>query len=126
MAPKRRIIIDTDPGGDDTLAMLLALASSPEDLEIAMISVTYGNVPLESCARNAVGLFKVLDHEMAWRKAQGKAPGFEGLRTHKPIIALGPEHALEDEILMADNFRKLLLSIYIYAIYIPLIVTLIH
>ncbi|KAI1740687.1 Inosine/uridine-preferring nucleoside hydrolase domain-containing protein [Xylaria scruposa] len=105
MAPKRRVIIDTDPGGDDTLAMLLALASSPEDLEVMMISVTYGNVPLDACGRNVVGLFKVLDHEMEWRKAQGKPLGFEALRTYKPIVALGPEHALEDEILMADNFH---------------------
>ncbi|KAI1116796.1 Inosine/uridine-preferring nucleoside hydrolase domain-containing protein [Nemania sp. NC0429] len=105
MAPKRRIIIDTDPGADDTLAMLLALASSPEDLEILMISVTYGNIPLEGCARNVVGLFKVLDHELKWRAAQGKPLGFEALRTYKPIVALGPEHALEDEILMADNFH---------------------
>lgn len=71
-----------------------------------MISVTYGNVPREACVRNVVGLFKVLDHEIEWRKAQGKPLGFEGLRTYKPIVALGPEHALEDEILMADNFRK--------------------
>ncbi|KAI0533919.1 Inosine/uridine-preferring nucleoside hydrolase domain-containing protein [Xylaria digitata] len=105
MTPKRRIIIDTDPGGDDTLAMLLALASSPEDLEVMMISVTYGNVTLENCVRNVMGLFKVLDHEMEWRKAQGKPLGFEALRTYKPIVALGPEHALEDEILMADNFH---------------------
>jgi inosine-uridine nucleoside N-ribohydrolase len=86
--------------------MLLALASSPEDLEIMMISVTYGNVPLENCMRNVVGLFKVLGKEMDWRKAQGKPLGFENLRTFKPIVALGPEHALEDEILMADNFRE--------------------
>ncbi|RWA12493.1 hypothetical protein EKO27_g2605 [Xylaria grammica] len=91
--------------GDDTLAILLALASSPEDLEVKLISVTYGNVTLESCVRNVLGLFKVLDHEMEWRKAQGKSLGFEALRTYKPIVALGPEHALEDEILMADNFH---------------------
>jgi len=46
MSPTR-LIIDTDPGVDDVLAMLLALASSPEELELAMISVTYGNVPLQ-------------------------------------------------------------------------------
>lgn len=27
--------------------MLLALSASPEDLEVVMISVTYGNVPLQ-------------------------------------------------------------------------------
>lgn len=88
--------------------MLLALASSPEDLEVVMISVTYGNVTLQNCARNVMGLFKVLDQEMDWRKAQGKSLGFEALRTYKPIVALGPEHALEEEELMADNFREFL------------------
>lgn len=32
-------------GVDDILAMLLALSSTPEELEVMMISVTYGNVP---------------------------------------------------------------------------------
>ncbi|KAH9904178.1 Inosine/uridine-preferring nucleoside hydrolase domain-containing protein [Xylariomycetidae sp. FL2044] len=105
MAPKNRIIIDTDPGADDMLAMLLALASSPEELEVLMISVTYGNVPLDSCLRNVVALFHVLDHEMDWRRAQGRPLGFEGLHAFRPLVAVGPEHALEDEILMADNFH---------------------
>ncbi|KAL7628349.1 hypothetical protein AAE478_002551 [Parahypoxylon ruwenzoriense] len=104
MAP-RKIIIDTDPGADDVLAMLLALASSPEDLEVLLISVTYGNVALEACLRNVVAMFHVLDHEMEWRKAQGKPLGFEALRTYRPVVAVGPEHALEDEMLMADNFH---------------------
>ncbi|KAI2620859.1 Inosine/uridine-preferring nucleoside hydrolase domain-containing protein [Xylaria nigripes] len=101
----RKVIIDTDPGADDILAILLALASSPEDLEVKMISVTYGNVALEGCLRNVVALFKVLDHEMKWREANGKPLGFEALRKFKPVVAMGAEHALEDEILMADNFH---------------------
>jgi inosine-uridine nucleoside N-ribohydrolase len=36
-------------GVDDTIAMLLALSASPEELDVAMISVTYGNVPLQRC-----------------------------------------------------------------------------
>jgi inosine-uridine nucleoside N-ribohydrolase len=28
------------------MALLLALSASPEELELSMISVTYGNVPL--------------------------------------------------------------------------------
>ncbi|KAI1107606.1 nucleoside hydrolase [Jackrogersella minutella] len=106
MAP-RKIIIDTDPGGDDVMAILLALASSPEELEVLMISVTYGNVHLDSCLRNVVALFHVLEHEMEWRKSKGKPLGFEALRTYKPIVAVGPEHALEEETLMVDNFHGL-------------------
>jgi purine nucleosidase len=46
-----RIIIDTDPGVDDAIAILLALAS-PE-IELLGISVVAGNVPLEATLANA-------------------------------------------------------------------------
>ncbi len=50
MAP-RKIIIDTDPGQDDAVAILLALAS-PEDVEVLGITAVAGNVPLELTAKN--------------------------------------------------------------------------
>ncbi|KAK3394783.1 Inosine/uridine-preferring nucleoside hydrolase domain-containing protein [Podospora didyma] len=106
MAPKNRIIIDTDPGVDDTLAMLLALSASPEELEVLLISVTYGNVPLQSCLRNVVALFHVLEKEMKWRESTGKgiAP-FGALHAFKPIVAVGADHPLEDELMAADYFH---------------------
>lgn len=54
-----------------------------------------------------MALFHVLEKEMKWREETGKSTrGFGALNTHKPIVAVGPEHALEDEILAADHFRK--------------------
>lgn len=50
----RPIIIDTDPGIDDALAILLALASPELDLR-ALVSVA-GNVRLELTTRNALKL----------------------------------------------------------------------
>ena len=47
----RKIIIDTDPGQDDAVAILLALAS-PE-VEVLGITAVAGNVPLELTAKNA-------------------------------------------------------------------------
>jgi purine nucleosidase len=47
-----KIIIDCDPGHDDAIAIMLALAS-PE-LEVLGITVTYGNVGLENTTRNAM------------------------------------------------------------------------
>ena len=47
----RRLILDCDPGVDDALAILLALAS-PE-LEIEAITCVAGNVDLERTAINA-------------------------------------------------------------------------
>ncbi len=51
MSP-RKIIIDTDPGQDDAVAILLALAS-PEDVELLGITCVAGNVPLHLTAKNA-------------------------------------------------------------------------
>ena len=51
MANPRKIIIDTDPGQDDAVAILLALAS-PE-LEILGITAVAGNVPLALTEKNA-------------------------------------------------------------------------
>jgi purine nucleosidase len=48
----RRVIIDTDPGVDDALALLLAMAS-PE-LKVEAITVVSGNVGLEHGVRNAL------------------------------------------------------------------------
>ncbi len=47
----RRIIIDTDPGQDDAIAILLALASS--ELEVLGITVVAGNAPLPMTVRAA-------------------------------------------------------------------------
>ncbi|MDQ7828951.1 MAG: nucleoside hydrolase [Armatimonadota bacterium] len=56
MAP-RRVLIDTDPGVDDTMAILLALAS-PE-VVVEGLTVVYGNTDAEQCARNALAVLEV-------------------------------------------------------------------
>ncbi|WP_120632970.1 nucleoside hydrolase [Ruegeria sp. EL01] len=48
----RKIIIDTDPGQDDAVAILLALAS-PEEIDVLGITAVAGNVPLALTAKNA-------------------------------------------------------------------------
>ncbi|MEQ8898906.1 MAG: nucleoside hydrolase [Roseovarius sp.] len=48
----RKIIIDTDPGQDDAVAILLALAS-PDEIELLGLTCVAGNVPLDLTTRNA-------------------------------------------------------------------------
>lgn len=123
MAPCK-IIIDTDPvciipfaptttrpltseqGVDDILAMLLAFSALPEELQVLLISVTYGNIDVQNCLRNVISLFHHIEQEIAWRESVGRHPGFETLRKSKPVVAVGPEHPLADNMLMADFFRK--------------------
>lgn len=52
-----RILIDTDPGIDDALALFLALAS-PE-LQVEAITTVYGNVSVEQSTRNALTLLEL-------------------------------------------------------------------
>lgn len=50
------VVIDTDPGIDDALALLLALRS-PE-LDVRGVAVTYGNTVLEHAYRNCVEILR--------------------------------------------------------------------
>lgn len=56
MSP-HRIIIDTDPGIDDALTFLFALAS-PE-IKLEAITTTQGNVTLEKATRNALSVLEL-------------------------------------------------------------------
>lgn len=48
----RRIILDCDPGVDDAIALLLALAS-PDEIELIGVTTVAGNVPLLQTEQNA-------------------------------------------------------------------------
>ena len=51
-----RLIIDTDPGVDDAIAILMALASP--DVEVVGLTTVGGNVPLARSTRNALALLQ--------------------------------------------------------------------
>lgn len=67
----QKIIIDTDPGQDDAVAILLALAS-PE-LDVLGITVVGGNVPLHHTLRNSLAIC-----EVAKRPETKVFPGCDG------------------------------------------------
>lgn len=56
----RPVIIDTDPGQDDAVALLTALAS-PEELELLAITAVAGNVPLDLTVANCLALVELAD-----------------------------------------------------------------
>lgn len=59
-----------------------------------------------SCLRNVVALFHVIEKELEWRRARSQPEGFEAMKSSRPIVAVGADHPLEDELLMADYFRQ--------------------
>jgi purine nucleosidase len=108
MASPRRIIIDTDPGQDDAVAILLALGS-PE-LETVGITVVAGNVPLSLTAKNArkicelakrpdvkiyAGCVKpILRAQVTAEEVHGKT-GLNGPDLPEPKMKLRDEHAVD-------------------------------
>ncbi|OAT03463.1 DNA glycosylase [Blastomyces gilchristii SLH14081] len=103
--PPSKVVIDTDPGVDDILALLLALSSRSEEIEVKLISLTFGNIDVRSCLRNLVSLFHTIERELKWRREHGKPEGFDSLKKCKPTIAVGANRPLEDEMMMADYFH---------------------
>ena len=49
----RKLIIDCDPGIDDSLALMLAAAS--KELDLVGITTVSGNVPASMGAKNEIG-----------------------------------------------------------------------
>ncbi|HHS94542.1 MAG TPA: nucleoside hydrolase, partial [Rhodobacterales bacterium] len=104
----RKIIIDTDPGQDDAVAILLALAS-PE-LEVLGITAVAGNVPLARTATNArivcelagrpdVAVYAGCDAPMqrplvTAEHVHGKT-GLDGPELWQPTMPLQRQHAVD-------------------------------
>jgi len=58
----RKIILDCDPGHDDAVAILLALAA-PQQIEVLGFTVVGGNVPLERTVDNTLRVLLLADRE---------------------------------------------------------------
>ena len=112
----RRIIIDADPGQDDAVAILLALAS-PE-IEVLAITAVAGNVPLRLTARNALAVCEVAGRPDVPVHAGADAPlrralvtaehvhgrtGLDGADLPEPTTALRDGHAAD---VIAETLRR--------------------
>ena len=64
------VIIDTDPGIDDTIAIIMAAGS--EKIDIKAITTTHGNVGLEGTTKNAMALKEFLGLECPVAKGAAK------------------------------------------------------
>ena len=103
----RKIIIDTDPGQDDAVAILLALAS-PE-LEVLALTTVAGNVPLPLTTRNArqiveltgkptpvyAGCDAPLKRKLVTAEYVHGKTGLDGIPLPEPSHPLQPEHAVD-------------------------------
>ena len=100
MAP-RKIVIDTDPGVDDVLAILLALASPEVDL--ALISIVFGNTHAPTAHANLLKIYHALGKEVKGDKeALGRFGRLKGEK--KTVLALGEDGPIDGEKAVAAYF----------------------
>ncbi|KAF9474573.1 nucleoside hydrolase [Pholiota conissans] len=96
------VIIDTDPGIDDCIAILLALAS-PE-LDILALNISYGNTDLDASYINIFKIYQSIEQHLEKHpEDKDRFPNFNGRR--KPILARGTEGPLEGEMHSAQYFH---------------------
>ncbi len=117
MAEARKIIIDTDPGQDDAVAILLALAS-PE-LDVLGLTAVAGNVPLALTEKNArkicelagrpetrvfAGAVRPLTRPLVTAEHVHGRTGLDGPELPEPTMKLEAQHAVDFivETLMAE------------------------
>ncbi len=105
----RKIIIDTDPGQDDAVAILLALAS-PEEIDVLGVTAVAGNVPLALTQKNARIICELAEKPETRVFAGCEAPmmqplvtaehvhgktGLDGPKLDEPAMPLQQQHAVD-------------------------------
>ena len=105
----QKIIIDTDPGQDDAVAILLALAS-PDEIEVLGITAVAGNVPLYLTERNArivcelagrpdiavyAGCDRPLKRKLVTAEHVHGKTGLDGPKLPEPKIKLQEKHGVD-------------------------------
>jgi purine nucleosidase len=103
------LIIDTDPGVDDVVALLLAMAS-PEAINLMAITTVAGNVPLAKTTRNAClarewarcedipvypGADRPLQRSPLYAEDIHGSEGLPAFAVHAPSQGALPEHAVD-------------------------------
>ncbi|KAJ3565909.1 hypothetical protein NP233_g7341 [Leucocoprinus birnbaumii] len=100
--PRVPVIIDTDPGVDDIVAILLALAS-PE-LDILALIISFGNTDIDASYQNILKLYQAIGRHI--EKHPEDASRFPNFAPEKRIkLARGYEGPIQGDLHSAQYFH---------------------
>ena len=117
MSTPRKIIIDTDPGQDDAVAILLAIAS-PAEIDLLGLTAVAGNVPLDLTQKNArmicelaghpeipvyAGCDRPLNRALVTAEHVHGRTGLDGPTLPDPVMPLQDAHAVS---FLIDTLRQ--------------------
>ncbi len=108
----RRFIIDTDTASDDAVAILMALQWP--DVQVEAITVTYGNMPLETASANARYTVELCEQETPVYEGCGKpllrstayADWFHGPEGMGKLGRLHPERPIAGNNAIQELIRR--------------------
>jgi purine nucleosidase len=114
---RRTIVIDTDPGQDDAVAILFALGAH-DQLDLRAITTVAGNVPLSLTSKNArivlgwinrtdipvyAGCPRPLVRELVTAESIHGKTGLDGVPLDEPKVELAKDHAVN---FLIDTLRN--------------------
>jgi purine nucleosidase len=106
---RRTIVIDTDPGQDDAVAILFALGAH-DQLDLRAVTTVAGNVPLSLTSKNArivlgwanrtdipvyAGCPRPLVRELVTAESIHGQTGLDGVPLDEPKVELAKDHAVD-------------------------------
>lgn len=108
MIKKKNIIIDTDPGIDDAVALVIAMCH--EEIDLKLITTVAGNVSADKTTKNALKLVEFLDKNIPVAKGAVKPlireledasdihgnSGLDGYDFYEPKRNIESKHAVEE------------------------------
>jgi purine nucleosidase len=109
VSTSKQIIIDCDPGQDDAVMLLFALAAA-DQLDILGITTVAGNVPLDLTQRNArimcdlagrndvpvyAGCAVPMERELVTAENVHGSTGIDGVEIYEPVTPLKDQHAVD-------------------------------
>lgn len=115
----RKIIIDTDTGSDDAVALIMALKS--KDIIIKAITTVCGNIPLDLATKNALMTIEIVDTQKPPVYMGAAKPLFRDLVTAvnvhgedgmgdcnliHPVLTAESKHAVDAILEIVDNYPE--------------------
>lgn len=94
--PKKKILIDTDGGIDDAIAIMVAL--SDPDVEVVGITTGYGNTSMLQASSNVLSILKLFGKDYSVPVAMGSSTPLDGVM-RSPDVAVHGANGLGNVIL---------------------------
>ena len=107
---KFKVVVDTDPGCDDTACLIYML--NDKDLDIKLITTVAGNVKIETTTRNMLHILDIMDKDIPVAQGASKAmrrtsPYAEDIHQKEGLGGYTPPATTQHQVFSTDAVEEL-------------------